>query len=268
MAAEITVSYERRPGYPQEDMSYKEATIIDKLICAYADRITLAKQLLGFRIGSIIYSPHEYDAGDEPLANLFAKDVHIDPIIGLDGEGSYTKAELTIRYQHFTYSLTPPEGETVYVSESLEPASEFLTLSHEGLYWDNAQAEPLDSTAAPAKIIRMMDWVYTIHQISSIPSWVWTHPGAVNAASTKSKELNKTFAAQTLLCGNPSLSREITSEGTTAWTITVRLTYRIDGWNKFPHTEENGALSMDTIYDGAGAAKTFYATANFGNIIL
>ncbi len=264
----ITVSYDRVPGYPQENITRNDVTAIDKIRCAWDDRITLAKQLLGYVVGGILYRAHEYDFVGEEIRNIFCKDVTINPLMSLDSSSGagYEKAELEVLYGFLNYS-EPDEG-TVYITESLEPASEFLTLSHEGIYWDNAQAEPLGETEAPAKIIRMIDWVYTLHYIGYIPSWVWTHPGSVNNAAVYSRELDVTFNTGTLLCGNPTLSREVTNTGDTSWTITARFTFRWDTWHKFPRTNAAGDLNFVNIYDGAGSIKYVYNTVDFGNIVI
>jgi len=264
MPANITVEYNRVPDYPKERLSSQSIEVTDMLQCAWGDRITLAKELIGYTVGSILHPPHEYDFGEDNIPNIFCRDVSIEPIISHDDTGEYKVARLSVRYANLDYE----ETEEVYVTESLEPASEFLTLSHEGLYWDSGQEYALESTEAPAMIVRMIDWVYTVHHKTSIPNWVWTHPGTINSSSTYSKTLNESFGAETLLCGNPSLSREITSSGETAWTITVRLTYRKETWNKFPRVTADGDLAFISIYDGSGSKKEFYQKSNFGNIIL
>jgi len=262
----LSIDYTREPGYPKERITRTEVEVVDMMQCAWADRITLTKELLGHTFAGILFSAHKYDFGDDKIGNIYCKDVSIIPRITINSSGEYITALLEVVYGNLGYS--EPEQGVVYVTESLEPASEFLTLSHEGLYWDVAQAEPLGDTDAPAVILRMIDWVYTLHFMSHIPSWVWSHPGTVNNATVYSRELNKYFPAYTLLCGNPTLSREVTSEGTTAWTITARFTYRYETWNKFPRTTEAGALDFYPIYDKNGNAKAFYTATNFGSIVI
>lgn len=269
LPANITVSYGRLPGYPQERLSSQVIEAVDKLQCAWDDRVTLAKQLLGFTRGSVLYFPHKYDFGDDPISYIYCKSVSIDPLEDGYENGTYIKALLTVTYANLEYSI-PDAGLITYVTESLEPASEFLTLNPTKLYW--ADGTLMSDGEAPTKIIRMIDWVYTIHFLYFIPAWVWTHPGTVNNANVYSRELNKLFTTGQLLCGNPSLSREITSEGTTAWTITVRLTFRETGWNLFPRPDKttNNEMNFEPIYSDDGGANVVYpyGYSNFGNIIL
>lgn len=268
------VECSRVPGYPKEDLSLFNLTAVDVLQCAWGDRIKLAEALVGFKIGNTQYYPQEYNNyTTTPLVGLYVNNVKIEPVIGVEVSseplGKYTKAQLTITYGTTTYEFPEPEEET-YISESIEPAAEFLTLSEKGLYWGTgANKVALEANEAPAKIIRLVDWVYTLHQVKTIPNWIWTLPGCINSGSVTSRRLNKTFAAETLLCGNPALSREVTSEGTKAWALTARMTYRPPGWNKWPRTAATGGdLSFESIYDSAGTAKKFYETASFGSIVL
>lgn len=261
------VTYDRLPGYPQERITKQSIEVMDRLQCDYGDRITLSKYLLGFTAGSVVQPPQEYDFGDDPILNIFCRDVQVDPLDDLK-----TKAVLDVTYGNLSYDQ--PDTGTVYYTESLEPASEFLTLSVKNdadeaiLFWDNAQAEPLSDAEKPSKVIRMVDWVYTLHHLSYIPAFVFTHPGTINNASVYSRSLNATFAAGTLLCGNPTMSREISSEGITTWTITVRMTYKKETWQYFPRSTDTGDLVFGPLYDTGGNLKGIYDFANFNSIVI
>jgi len=268
------ITYNRVPGYPRENLSSDRITVTDMLQCAWEDRIELAKLLLGYQIDDVWYYPQEYNSYTTvPLNGLYVTDVSIAPVVGVKNSshplGEYTLAQLTITYSALPYEL-PEGGETTYITESLEPAAEFLTLGSKGLYWGTgANKVALEANEAPAKIVRLVDWVYTLHQINYIPDWVWTHPGCVNDSNVTSRRLNKTFPAETLLCGNPILSREITSEGAKSWALTVRMTYRATTWNKWPRPgATGGSLSFENIYDENGTVKKFYDLVDFGDIVL
>jgi len=270
----ITIAYERVPGFPREEITPEGISIVDKFQCAYADRVTLAKEMLGFVVGSTLHLPDEYDAGDEPLRYVYAKKAEMEPLGGIDTNGDYSKAFVTIHYGTLNYDAELPDeaGTTVFVSEGIEPSAEFITLGRQGLYFGTgATAVSLENAnvEAPARVLRMIDWVYTIHRVPYLPSAIWTHVGCVNNAAVYSRTLNKTFAAETLLCGNPSLEREFTSAGVTAWTITFRFSYRPEGWNKFPRTDNAGAggVNFEAITDGTNAIP-IYPLANFGQLIL
>ncbi len=273
----ITVDYKRVPGYPREEVTRNGARVIDRLRCDYTDRITLIKELLGFSIGGVLHVPHKYDPVDDTLESLYASTAEAEPIIGLESStGNYKKAIVTVRYETPSYDVDLPqeEGETTYVTESLEPAAEFATLGRSGLYFgtvgggDQKGLEEL-GMESPSKIIRMIDWVYTIHWMPFIPAAVWTHIGTVNSAAIFSHTLGKLFPAETLLCSNPTLTRQFTSEGIGAWEITWRFTYRPEGWNKFPRTDNagSGGMNFENLRDVSGNAIPIYDLANFGALI-
>ncbi len=165
----------------------------------------------------------------------------------------------------------PEKGSILYVSEELQPASEFLTLSEEKLFWTSGTppTNPVTSTEVPTYLLRMFDWVYTLHNVISLPAAVFTLPGYINDASVTSRDLGRVFAAGTLLCGNPSLNRQITSEGITAWTVTFRFTYKAEGWNNFPRLSTNGTgITWGPVYASDGTRKYPYTSANFGAIVI
>lgn len=261
-----TVAYDRVPGYPKESITRSGSIVTDMMQCEWTDRIALAKELLGFTIGSILYKPDEYNAGDDALLGLYCSNVVTDPVVGLDlATGDYKKARLTVTYENPDYDIdNVPDGSTVYVTESLEPSAEFLTLSEKGLYWSDD--EDVEANDAPQKIVRMMDWVYTKHSITSQApiNEMFNLLGYVNDASVYSRALNRYFSAETLLYGNPSLTREVTDEGTTAWTITYRFAWRNNGtyvspqgWNHFPRSKKDtsGVMNFERIYNAKGGAS-------------
>ncbi len=278
----ITVDYSRVPGFPQEQLAREGIRVTDKLQCAWTDRVTLAKELLGFAVGGILHTPHQYDAGNDPLNNLYAMDVDIEPLIGLNqSTGEYTKAVLTVNYETPEYSIDDAgESEsTTYVTESLEPSTEFLTLDNTWLYWSDDTS--LESSESPSVLIRMMDWVYQVHQVPSLPNNFFDYIGYVNSTNVYSRSFGRFFPVETLLYGNPSLHRTYTSEGISAWDVTYRFTYRNNGtfdspkgWNYFPRPDSidaSNAIVFEAVYKATGGASSNrvkpYPTAEFNNIV-
>jgi len=279
----ITVDYEEMNDSPRESLSHDRISATRTLKCAWTNRLQLAKELIGYTqvsgSDSILYQPHPY----APLDNVVAVEVSISPFAGIIPDptsvkdAEYRHAFLTVKYETPSYDL-PTEGQQTYVTESLEPAAEFLTLTHDKLFWDTNGETLIDSTEAPARVIRMLDWVYTINRISYLPSEVFDLPGCVNKYDIYSWSLNRWFAWETLLCGNPSLRRETTSEGTTAWTVTFRFTYRNAGtfasplgWNVFPRpgqADAQGHIYYDSIKTESGNDILVYEPKDFEGLII
>jgi len=276
------IEYDHLPGSPQESGSWDSFTATCNYRVAWENRIRFYQDMLGFISGSTVYPAHQYiPEGNGTVYNVYAKTADIEPI-----RAKSPAAGITYKYARFTINYSspdfdePPEGETVYVTESLEPAAEFITLNRDGLYFGTGASKVSlkdQNIEPPAKIERMTDWVYTLHRVLTLPSEVLTLPGKINSAAVASRSLNTTWPALTLLCGNPSLERQITSTGVTAWTITFRFTYRNHGtasvplgWQHFPRTDTvatGNALLFERITDGTDNIK-IYEEASFAGLII
>ncbi len=276
------IEYDHIPGSPMESGSWESFSAICNFRVAWENRIRFIQDMLGFISGSTVYQAHRYiPEGTGVVYNVFARTADINPIIAQSPTAgiTYKYANVTINYSTPDYDQ-PPEGEIVYVTESLEPAAEFITLNRDGLYFGtgaNKVSLKDQNIEPPAKIERMTDWVYTLHRLLTLPNEVLTLPGKINSVSAYSRSLNKTWPAQTLLCGNPSLERQITSSGTTAWTVTFRFTYRNHGtisvplgWQHFPRTDDvatGNALLFERITDGTDNID-IYEEASFAGLII
>lgn len=258
------VTYSRLFGYPIENLVNVfnfGSELVDKVKCNWEDREELAKEFLGFVIGTVVTAPARTQASNG--STLTVVNVTIDPMgVDQDGAENYGKAILTITYRYVNIATELEE----YATESIEPASEFVTVGNTNLQWaDGVALEPIE---APSIIIRMVEWVYTIHNVSSVPSWIWTLPGRINDAIVTSSDFGS-FAKHTLLCGNPSLSRTITERGRSDWNLVARLTYREQTWNKFPRASKDGAeITYEKLYDSSMTQKRVYLEGDFSDIIL
>ena len=269
----------RLNGYPIERIgsSYNSgSTVEDKLKCNYSDRWGVIKELCGYK-GTNDY-PLAYTGGGSEVIGLYVQNVEVSGIGRITGGTTYEQAIITVNYGR--HSLTNDDG--VKTRVTIEPASEFMTLdtgekkddygnpikNPYQLKWGDGTA--LKISEMPGKIIRMMDIVITRPRLLSIPDWVWSLPGYVNKKSIYISALKRQFPPETLLCGNPSLSRTLGVVSTFAdrWSITIRLTFRETGWNLFPkaryETEDSG-VSFEPIYSDNKICK-IYELASFGKV--
>lgn len=273
--AVFTIDYDELANSPQESFTNGNIQITRLLSCAWIYRIQFMKELLGYLAeDSTVYYADEYDTGTIQIPNVFCTTVDIEPL-GIDQDtGEYLKAKIIAKYEYRKYNI-PSAGNIVYVTESLENASEFLTLPDKLLYWVNDQTRPLNPSETPSKIIPLLQWSYTKNLLTSVPNETLSLPGKVNDASVYSRALDLTFPTETLLCSNPSLTREVTNQGTTAWTVTFRFTYRNNGtasvplgWNHFPDTRTAGEdITFGRIYDGSGNTRYVYERADFSGFV-
>lgn len=117
-------------------------------------------------------------------------------------------------------------------SEELRPHAEALRLDHKDFMWSNK--DPVKEGESPIRIVRSFDLVRTIYDLRPpLPSLLLDGPGCVNASSYLSPTLGLNFPAETLLFGDPSMSRSLTQQGFTGIILTLTFSYRKDGWNKF-----------------------------------
>lgn len=224
----------------------------------WADRLTFANELRG-EPGRIISEDRATFPGMDWLYCVEVAVEGMGRVLGTDTVIAYDKARVTARYEPIAL-----------VTESLEPTVEFLTLPSEGLFWDNAQAEPIAPEEAPGKLRRELEWVYTRHEVLTLPAATLTLLGYVNQAAMRSPTLGLVFGIETLLYHIKPLIREITTEGVQAWTVTYVFSYNPTGWNKYyrPSEEVDGTPVLQSMYDAAGDVFKQYPTGDFNQIVL
>jgi hypothetical protein len=256
---DISVDYEEMAGSPAESIGANgfEATRI--LRCAWADRITLARELGGEFDGTIdLPQVYPHDAG--------ARVVEIPSIAGHDDDAptaylgntriaAYQYALLTVKYGRGVPASGGGGGSPELTDETVEPLTEFVTLSPKGMTWGSLGGTPLENDEAPGMLLKSFNWVFTRMNVSDIPAAVDTLIGNVNNSTIESRSLGFTFSPETLLYTPPFLSRKVNADGVTSrWTIQFRFSRRPQGWNKFFRPETN---AWDSIYKGATQVKPY-----------
>ncbi len=238
--AELTVTHgETEPG-PFEHYDEDAFNATRTLKCAWADRHTLARQLRGWITGEWpnfdVHLPHRYPA----VQGAFVRSVNpkgMGKSSAHNGDTtrlSYAHAELTVGYSTKGQSQGQGGGDSpiAIVTEGLESSAEYITLSGEDLMWEEQDGPPLQPGDATA-VTRMVDWVYTIHQLTNLPASFGALEGYVNNSQVFSHSLNRAFDPETLLYQGASPRRIITTEGAEAWEVTLRFTHKRFGWNKW-----------------------------------
>lgn len=152
-------------------------------------------------------------------------------------------------------------GEPLVV-EGYEPSAEFLTVPGANLFWDAGLTQVLTEAEAPAFILRTGTWTYCMKHLPQIPPSIIELQGTVNSTAFRSETFGKTFPAETLLFGNPTIKRTFYAGLFVTWEVTYSLTVKdviVDGdhlgWNKFL---KNGNVKPQAIYYnklGVGATE-------------
>lgn len=277
---DITVTYEEMDGSPVESIGVDGATAERKFKMAWDDRMKFIKEVIGWT---------EYIAGDHVMhePHLYQPEGFLGYVVatritGCKGFGiivpstdpciktAYNHCILTVHYEtpDWIYSDDPSRA---FIDESIEPHTEFLQLPAKNLYWDTGGLVPVEAGEAPAALIRSFDWVYTIHRMAVFPLEIISFTGCTNAVPMLSFSLGIVFAVGTLLFGNPSLRREHTGLGVTLWSVTIRLSARIAGWNRFPRVDQIdslGNMEWSTVKTSGGSEIYPYPFADFSGFII
>lgn len=230
--------------------------------CDWKDRHRLALQLMGgLSINGTFLAPQSY----QDLSAAKVRSIGIQPMPAqcvqpLNGDkrvftieqsnGDPGFAMLDVEYRTPDANSGETVDEETIITESLEPTSEYLSTGAEGFYWSpNANptegsmtddiAIPLEEDEAPGRQFRSFDWVYTKHQVLSLPNELIEFTDSVNVAAVTSRTLGYTFDKETLLYKPPTFNRAITVDGAQAWTWTARFGYKPQGWNKFWRNDPN-----------------------------
>lgn len=286
LPSRFTVDFEELDGSPTENISveWEGISVNRSFRCAAADRMSLVKSFLGWTeylgLNIIIHRPHVYTyiSNDLMAYNAAIKpEGKIQAVIGDSRFANYPYATVEISYKIPQALMAECYGAFVTISETLQEASEFVTLPEEKLFWkvDGGVYLPLDLLDAPGKVNKLLEWTYEIRNALYMPPGIWGYPGHVNAYECYSRTFDIRFPAGTLLCGNPTVSKEVSFSATT-FNILLRFlaknngTYLIPkGWNYFPNVGRSGVdVSFEPIYDSAGNPKIFYPFADFRNIFV
>ena len=177
------------------------------------------------------------------------------------------------KYAHVTINYGVPTtrgiGSYDLVAESLEPFGDFIRQDYSLFRWTGKDGDPLKPEESPGLFVPKLKLVRRIYRVSTLPSNALSAIGKCNLDAYASPLLGVTFAAETLVYGEPLLERTISTAGSDGWNYTQQWTYDPNGWNKYWRAETG---TWDSIYmiTTAGAAVPWksYVPTNFSNLLL
>lgn len=153
---------------------------------------------------------------------------------------------------------------TDLMAESFEPSAEFILLDHEFFSWSAADGDPLRPGESPGRLVLGAILVRTLFQVETVPAKALSSIGKVNDGNYTSRLLGVGFAPETLLYLPPTMSRTIKSDGSDAWTLTMRFSYKGDGWNKY---WRSSSMAWESIYVKGGGEYRSYPKGNFSGLL-
>lgn len=228
----------------------KNASVV--LRCAWADREALMSDLLSTPRGWPNTSgviPYAYSASSFPPPNASYT---------TDGNGQlciYDEALVQVNYSTQIVDTA---------SESIEPYLEYEDIDHRLLHWSAGTGEVLLSSESPPLLMRGLNITRTRYRLATIPAEVLTCVGKVNVAVYTSSLLGLTFAAETLLFQPGGINRTFTNFGTLGWTLSLKLSYKPETWNKFRRMSDG---TWNKVYWANGTQFRAYPTGNFAALL-
>lgn len=208
-------------GSRKEDVNEDNTVCTVQLRCPWANRFTLAADLLTNRrawpdLSGWSRPPRAISVGIVPLLSMG---------VALNQSFIYEDALVNV-----TYSTKFQDA----IIEELEPLSEFTVLDFKRFRWTAKDGDPLLENEAPGKLVRGMALSRTILNVTPpLPTVLRDGVGSVNDTSYTSTALGITFEAEELMLGQPKITRNVRSDGTSTFSVAMKLAFRKNGWNKY-----------------------------------
>lgn len=263
----------------RESIALGEDAGVRKLRCAWGDRITLARDLVGSitSVGDLQYVVKQ-PAPHPAIPGIVAIKVDIEgsgiPDGGVYADTSvieHTDAVLSVQYGASKVTTGGGDDPSVVLGdERISGEANFLQLPGEKVFWDASQEDPLDNVDAPTILQVVDNWDVTLEALPQVPAGIWNLRGYVNSDSVVSARWGKTFEPETLLLADAMLSSKIVSDGSRSYDVQIRMSYRPTGWNKFFRRggdPSNPGTSYKPIYDGSGAVIKPYPVGSFSALL-
>lgn len=216
-----------------------------KLRCAYNDRLSLADDLIDNGVWPSFTSARVKSVAIEPDYAKYTTDGQ---------ECIYTHAFVTPSYSS--------ADDVDVISESIEPTAEFRLLDHRLFRWSSGSGPLLNEKEAPGQIIRGFNLIRTLYRLPAVPTNLLTLPGTCNLATYESTLLGLTFAPETLLFTPAPITRTIKLSGSPGFNVTVKMTFKSSGWNRF-WRQSTG--TYENIYLAGGGVYKPYTPADFSD---
>jgi hypothetical protein len=283
----VTIAFNERQDSPKEAMTDEGFVAVMTVDCAWADRVKLARQLMGgakLQGSSMIREdparwPYYLDAWcqDVQIKNEDGEKIIVSPEYGT---ATYTRAILEATFKRLKWRVCTLSGggsATEYISESIEPSAEFVTMPNQKLFWDALGNEELSENEGPGFLVRGMEWTLTRHRLITVPTSIMSLVGRVNSDACKVQTLKglrdvgaPEFAAETLLYNPPRITETNLPDGTRCYDVEMRFTWRPGGWNKFRKagTATAGVWEPQVIYTAGGGEMRLYKAEAFMNTLI
>lgn len=268
------VTHEELAGSPKINRERSRISATRQLRVAWADRFTLANELLGISgTTSVPPPPHELEIDNGTVSGCVARNV---AIMGLGvplGEGwtedagnVYTHAQLDVEYRTpeggGTNEPPDPTDGAIYEEEFI-PDQEIFTAEAGQYYFGNSggDRERLGNIPYPIKRVAAVRWEVQVYNMLAVPAGIFSLIGSVNDREIRIKTADVDIPAECIMYLGGSPRRALTSTTATArWDVRFSFAIRSVSWNKFWRASNN---EMEAIYNQAGSEQKPFEPINF-----
>lgn len=215
------------------------------LRCPWADRHAVVENIFA---SSLVW-PYWPESNWLPKSFTIKPAPNIRTVAGVAEMNTYVLADIELTFgppgsSSGNYpSYGSPGGESdieVLYYETYQPSGEMVKLppALPGKWqfrWGEikSNSDPLTNEEAPTRLIVGLDYILRWVGLEVVPDAFFDAVDHVNS-NIITTSAGKTFAAETLLCQSPVISRTVTTSASEPlWEVEARYSYRKDGWNKF-----------------------------------
>jgi len=266
----ITIAHEELPGSPVEEFTTTGSRATRRLKCAWDDRYTLRNQLLGVSLGLgghyVATLPAAYPHTDVlRVTEVNIAPFHPSQVTNESGTAIAASVDAAATYEDAALEVIYEKRHTDIFEVTVNPSAEFLTVPPTGLYWDNAQANPLLPEEAPGILVGRTDFAMRYYYVpnTTLATKVDTILGLVGKVNSVIMQFSLwpqwAIPVGTLLFAPPKFSEVATPDGEFAWNVDYLYQYRHTGWNNFFRQSTN---TWAAIYDAGGTAWNQYPLAD------
>lgn len=249
MPVDSIVEYSERQGSGGYVLEADGNSATRILQCSYAEAGQLATDLRGTIVAGaggssqVWLQPKPHPA----FPWLFARRIRVEPLGPIAPANpddctqagvTYPMAIVTVDYAPIDFPdptdpQKPPYDQIIWIEENRRLGAEYLTVDDQNVRFEFGDGEKLN--ISPTKVLPIQDVSITINQWINAPVpyansalnlWI----GSVNQSVFKA--LWTPFQAETLLYLGYDASRSYTSDGITAWTVTLQFKWNPSNWNK------------------------------------
>lgn len=281
----ITIDFVEWSGSPSGGMTNDNRYhATRKLRCAFDDRITLQQELKGGFIDTDddeLVLPAQFpwfsaarvvSTSDTPYGDTIGADA-------LSRGTTYEYSIVTVKYAVTQANFSSGSTDRKITRHSIDIGAEVLSVTQDAaaapLFWDDGQANRVDSQSTPLRVVPHMTWDLTIFDVSSLPATLLSLAGKVNAAAITAAyrpDSNFPMITETVRYDGASAERTISTDGENRWNVTLHFAARdltISGtqvtWN---HAWRPGQDTPSLIYDNAGDQYLIYQTGDINAMLL